>query len=213
MSTGGDPSGSAPRRGEGTEDEQTFADVLNAFSFDNARRRRKKSRPSEAQLAAAARAGEDAPPPAPTHSFRPTSPGSEQQPAAREGEQQSAAWELGHDETQGSASIVRAYAWTGGRTRSHYNFEIETLVTTTDRGRLSAAVTQADHRAVIALCWEAKSVAEIAALLSVPLGVAKVLLSDMAEHGLISVHQTATPDGESPDYALLERVLSGLRRL
>jgi hypothetical protein len=211
MSTGGDPSGDARRKGEGAEDDQTFADVLNAFSFDNARRRRKKSRPSEAPGAAAARDKEDGPRPAPTHSFTPASPGAEQHPAARE--EQPGAWELDHDDTQGSASIVRAYAWTGGRTRSHYNFEIETLVTTTGRGHLPTAVTQADHRAVIALCWEPKSVAEIAALLSVPLGVAKVLLSDMAEQGLISVHQTATSDGDSPDYALLERVLSGLRRL
>ncbi len=213
MSTGGDPSGGAPRKGEGAEDDQTFADVLNAFSFDNARRRRKKSRPNEVPGAAAARDREAAAPSAATSSLTPTPPGGEQQPAAREDVHHYGAGELDHGETHGSASIVRAYAWTGGRTRSHYNFEIETLVTTTERGRLSSAVTQADHRAVIALCWEAKSVAEIAALLSVPLGVAKVLLSDMAEHGLISVHQTATPDGESPDYALLERVLSGLRRL
>ncbi|MDF3293275.1 DUF742 domain-containing protein [Streptomyces silvisoli] len=204
MSTGGDPSGSAPRRGEGTADDQTFADVLNAFSFDNARRRRKKSRPSEAPDSAAARDREETPPPALTHPVAPALP---------EDEQQLDAWELDQDDTQGSASIVRAYAWTGGRTRGNYNFQIETLVTTTDLGHHSTAVTRADQRAVSELCWEPRSVAEVAALLSVPLGVAKVLLSDMAEHGLISVHQTATPDGASPDSKLLERVLIGLRRL
>jgi hypothetical protein len=43
--------------------------------------------------------------------------------------------------------------------------------------------------------------------------VAKVLLGDMAGLGLINVHQTASTDGDKPDLALMERVLSGLRRL
>ena len=52
------------------------------------------------------------------------------------------------------------------------------------------------------------------ALLTIPLGVAKVLLGDMAECGLITVHQTATANGNpTQDCALMERVLSGLRRL
>lgn len=204
MSPGENPSGGAPRGGGGAEDDQTFADVLNAFSFDNGRRKRKKSRPSSAPDAAATPNREETPPPATTHAFTPTPPADEPPHAAGE---------LSQDETQVPASSVRAYAWTGGRTRSQYNFQIETLVTTTELGHRSTAVTQADHRAVIELCWEPRSVAEVASLLSVPLGVAKVLLSDMAEHGLISVHQTVNLDGDGPDRTLLERVLSGLRRL
>ncbi|MCQ4040511.1 DUF742 domain-containing protein [Streptantibioticus rubrisoli] len=218
MSTGGDPSWGTPGKDEGGEDDHTFADVLNAFSFDNARRRRKKSRPSGAPGEAASREGRESPPPAPTPAF-PTAPADdEQQPGTWRHEPQpsiwdSGQWESGQGEKQESASIVRAYAWTGGRTRSHYDFQIETLVTTTELGHRSADATQADHQAVIVLCSEPRSVAEIAALLSVPLGVAKVILSDMAEHGLISVHQTATENGDVPDRTLLERVLSGLRRL
>ena len=47
----------------------------------------------------------------------------------------------------------------------------------------------------------------------VPLGVARVLIADMAGMGLVTVHGGASKDNEAPDLALLERVLSGLRRL
>jgi hypothetical protein len=45
------------------------------------------------------------------------------------------------------------------------------------------------------------------------LGVAKVLAGDMAAGGLLAVHRTASANGESPDLKLMERILSGLRRL
>jgi hypothetical protein len=49
--------------------------------------------------------------------------------------------------------------------------------------------------------------------MSLPLGVARVLLGDMAGLGVVNVHQTASSAGSVPDLALMERVLSGLRRL
>ena len=56
-----------------------------------------------------------------------------------------------------------------------------------------------------------KSVAEIAAMLGVPLGVAEVIVGDLAEYGLVVVEPT---DGDAgPDIQLLERVLSGLQNL
>ncbi len=107
---------------------------------------------------------------------------------------------------------MRPYAVTRGRTRPRYQFAIEALVSTTDFG------TQASHRGapetqtIVELCREIRSVAEIAAHLRVPLGVARVLVGDMADEGLVRVHQPGHEDGQ-PDLMLLERVLSGLRRL
>jgi hypothetical protein len=43
--------------------------------------------------------------------------------------------------------------------------------------------------------------------------VARVLLGDMAGMNLVTVHQTTSSAGSEPDLALMERVLSGLRRL
>jgi hypothetical protein len=91
--------------------------------------------------------------------------------------------------------------------------EIETLVSTSGRGREQFGVLQFEHRSVAELCDQARSVAEVAALLGVPLGVAKVLVGDMAGLGLVVVHQTVSGNGDVPDLALMERVLSGLRRL
>ena len=57
------------------------------------------------------------------------------------------------------------------------------------------------------------SVAEIAAQLRVPLGVARVIIADMVDLGLVEVLKTASADGDERDPAFLRRVLSGLQRL
>ncbi|MCX4428383.1 DUF742 domain-containing protein [Streptomyces mirabilis] len=200
MSTGEGPSG--PRRDQEAEDEQTFADVLNAFSFGNGRRRRKTpGTRGTPQDTAYDESNEASPPPA-AESY---GPGSQM-------DNQPAAWEAGNVEPGAPAAFVRAYVWTGGRTRSHHHFEVETLVTAADPSGVPGAVTQWD-RAVLDLCREPTSVAEVAALVAVPLGVAKVLLGDMADRGMIIVHEAATDAGDAPTQALMERVLIGLRRL
>jgi hypothetical protein len=112
-----------------------------------------------------------------------------------------------------ASSVVRPYTWTGGRTSPVLDLAVETLVSTSEHGRDMAALTSEEHRAVAQLCRGPRSVAEVAALLSLPLGVARVLLADMADLGLVVVHRTASSSGDTPELALMERVLSGLRRL
>jgi hypothetical protein len=114
-----------------------------------------------------------------------------------------------HDE---ASPLVRPYAVTGGRTRPRYQLAIEALVTTTARGRSSAYGLVPEQRSICELCSELKSVAEIAALLKMPLGVTRVIVGDLAEGGLVSVDQPGSTEGQ-PDLALLERVLIGLRNL
>ncbi|GAA1258700.1 hypothetical protein GCM10009609_22130 [Pseudonocardia aurantiaca] len=108
-----------------------------------------------------------------------------------------------------SSSSVRPYVFTRGRTRSQLELSLEGLVSvvpTAPTGHMSG-----EHHAVLGLCREPRSVAEVAALLDVPLGVARVLVGDLAAAGAVALHRTAGAAG--PDIALLERVLSGLRRL
>jgi uncharacterized protein DUF742 len=200
MSTGESPSG--PRRDQEAEDEQTFADVLNAFSFGTTRRRRKTSGTRGTPQDMADDESEAASPPPAPESYGPASP-VDHRPAT---------WEARSAEPGAPASFVRAYAWTGGRTRSHHHFEVETLVTAADPSGVPDAATQWD-RAVLDLCREPTSVAEVAALVAVPLGVAKVLLGDLADRGMIVVHEAATDAGDTPTLALMERVLTGLRQL
>jgi hypothetical protein len=111
------------------------------------------------------------------------------------------------------SSVVRPYTWTRGRTSPVFDLAVETLVSTTQHGHEMAVLTSEEHRSVAELCSDPRSVAEVAALLSLPLGVARVLLADMADIGLVMVHPSAYSAAETPDMALMERVLSGLRRL
>jgi hypothetical protein len=109
--------------------------------------------------------------------------------------------------------VVRPYSWTQGRTRPVQDLAVETLVSTSDEGRDLTSICSAEHAAIAQLCTDMRSVAEVAALLSLPLGVARVLLADMIDTGLVHVHRNPTGWGDAPSLALLERVLDGLYRL
>ncbi|WP_199043574.1 DUF742 domain-containing protein [Glycomyces salinus] len=124
---------------------------------------------------------------------------------------------LGGDEPTGS--LVRPYAVTRGRTRPQLEIALEALVETTARGRSGQFLGGREQKVIVDLCGGGRlqSLAEIAARMEVPLGVARVLVADMAADGLLAVHE---PTGFGDDAAdetvgteLLERVLSGLRRL
>ena len=108
--------------------------------------------------------------------------------------------------------FVRPYAVTGGRTGPDTQLAIEALVSTTSRGREVMHTLVPEYEAVCRLCGDLKSVAEIAALLGVPLGVAAVIVGDLAQHGLVVIEPTGGGDSV-PDIQLLERVLSGLQNL
>jgi len=109
--------------------------------------------------------------------------------------------------------FVRPYARTRGRTRSDYDLPIEALVTTTDGAADGNSQMNPEFRPIAELCVQVQSVAEVAARLTLPLGVARVLLGDMARIGLVHVHTTAGDETGQPEVALLEKVLSGLRQL
>ncbi len=107
------------------------------------------------------------------------------------------------------SSFVRPYVLTRGRTRSRYELSIETMVSAAPTP--PRPVEDEEHRAVIVLCADPRSVAEIAAIVQIPLGVARVLVGDLADSGAVIVHRTVSAAG--PDLALMERILGGLRRL
>lgn len=112
-----------------------------------------------------------------------------------------------------SNSLVRPYTRTGGRTRSEYNLAIEALVSTSAQGMRSLGSASPEQQSICGLCVDTRSVAEVAAHMKLPLGVAKVLIGDMAGMGLVMVHQSSAVVGDRPSMEFLERVLSGLRRL
>ncbi|MFI0214788.1 DUF742 domain-containing protein [Streptomyces lydicus] len=117
-------------------------------------------------------------------------------------------------------SRVRPYSLTGGRTRFGHVLLVETFVAALEAPEERHELTSGgwgdrvmpEMRAIVELCRRMRSVAEISALLKMPLGVVRVLLSDLADQGKIRVYGTGHGTGR-PDRALLERVLSGLHRL
>ncbi|GGM63083.1 hypothetical protein GCM10012275_37170 [Longimycelium tulufanense] len=111
----------------------------------------------------------------------------------------------------GHWSLVRPYARTAGRTHSEYELALETLVSARPETPGDEPLSP-QSRSIVELCARPRSVAEVAALLSVPLGVARVLVGDLAATNALVIHGGGHGSG-APDRALLERVLSGLRRL
>jgi hypothetical protein len=116
------------------------------------------------------------------------------------------------------SGLVRPYTVTRGRTRPRLEIALESLVETTLRGRMGATDNGnhgQEHERIAALCdGRLQSLAEIAARMQLPLGVARVLIADMAADGLVAVYEPALLDeNEAVGTELLERVLSGLRRL
>ncbi|MDQ4010876.1 MAG: DUF742 domain-containing protein [Actinomycetota bacterium] len=119
--------------------------------------------------------------------------------------------EAGWDRSKETSDLVRPYFWTGGRTAAQVDLAVETLVSAT--GRPPDPPARPEHCTILGLCANPRSVAELAALLKMPLGVARVVLGDLAATGNVSVHRTVGSADATPDVDLLQRVLTGLRRL
>lgn len=210
---------------ERRDPEAGFAEVLNGFSLDSGKRRRRhrsRERDDAEQVEegsgerADASAGERGPRATGRQPPGPEPPEPEPPPVRDRAVDAGHSGELPRhvDELSDAAAIVRPYAWTQGRTKANLNLRMETLVSTSDRAMRPGALAQLEHRMVAELCRHPHAVAEVAAKLSVPLGVARVLLSDMADQDLIVVHQAAAEDDDAAaQLMLMERVLSGLRRL
>ena len=114
--------------------------------------------------------------------------------------------------SSGPGRLVRPYTLTGGRTRSgSSDLPLEAIVVTTDRGRLSGADLVLERRRIITLCAQPQSVAELSTLLGVPLGVTRVLVTDLMREGLVAVNDGARH--EETELDLLGRVLNGIRAL
>lgn len=113
-----------------------------------------------------------------------------------------------------SRRYERPYAMIGGRARAsaHADLAIEALVSTAARASGSPAVLTPEQRAIVQAGRGVVSIAEIASLLDVPLMVARVLVGDMADEGLVVVHQRTEPL-DRPDLDLLRRVLHGLKAI
>jgi hypothetical protein len=108
--------------------------------------------------------------------------------------------------------LVRPYTVTGGRTKPRYHLEVEAMVAASHYKAGDLSGLSPECHAILEFCRDWRSVAEVSAVLQMSLGVARILITDMAAEGLVRIRQLNHNEGHL-DVDLLERVLSGIRRL
>jgi hypothetical protein len=117
------------------------------------------------------------------------------------------------DSHTGEGRVVPVYAFTRGRTRpAGQDLPLEAVVTVADTSARHGALLQSESLAIVQLCAQPQSLAEIGAALQVPVGVARVLVGDLVNAGYLLAHlpRHTTQDGR-PSQAVLGRLLDGLR--
>ena len=118
----------------------------------------------------------------------------------------------GEEDPRGA--LVRPYAMTRGRTEPTREIAIEAVLLTMQRGVEESRYAGRDRHLIANLCnGRAQSLAEIAAHMRVPLGVARVLVADMITEGILTLHEPLDVGDTSERTNVLERVLIGLRNL
>ena len=111
-------------------------------------------------------------------------------------------------------NLVRPYTLTAGRTDSRVNLPLEAPIGTLPSAKPPRWPANDVRGRMITMCVDHPSVAEIAAQLSLPLGVARVLIGDLVTQGYLQVH-TTLGDSTTTDERreLIGRTLRGLRAL
>jgi hypothetical protein len=110
--------------------------------------------------------------------------------------------------------VVRPYAVTKGRTMPAADAYVGLIdmVIAEDRPQLPAgARLNSEHRRLLGMCRHPGTVVDLASDAALPVGVVRVLLSDLAAWGAIRV--VRSPRGRVTDERLLKDVLDGLQAL
>ncbi|GIL25540.1 DUF742 domain-containing protein [Actinocatenispora comari] len=105
--------------------------------------------------------------------------------------------------------VGRLYALTGGRVSpTHRQLDVATQfkVAAAD---LDLRALEPEQRQIAALCQRWLSMAEVSAFLHIPLVVARQLLSDLVDHGVVTMSSAKA----GPSRAVLLEVLHGLKAM
>lgn len=115
-------------------------------------------------------------------------------------------------ETPAGRALVRPYVLTRGRTRTDgVDVPLDAVVLArVPPGALSEATPEA--LAIVESAQDPLPLVEIAGRLGIVLGVARVLVGDLADSGTVAVRSPRSVDAHT-DTRLLERLLDGIRAL
>ncbi|MFE2727553.1 DUF742 domain-containing protein [Kitasatospora sp. NPDC059327] len=116
------------------------------------------------------------------------------------------------EEQRVASGFIRSYVITGGRELpSADDLSLITLVTVAPGQGLPVRPSP-ETLAIWELCSGGYlSVAEVSARLELPVGVVRLLLTDLIREGRL-LRRAAPPPAQAPDPRLLEKVLHGLQR-
>jgi Protein of unknown function (DUF742) len=110
--------------------------------------------------------------------------------------------------------VVRLYALTQGRTRPSGEslLDLIDVVLATNLEAATGFRPGPEHRRLLGLCYRPVPVVDLASETDLPIGVVRVLLGDLSQHGLIRVYKP-TERGSTNNERLLRKVLDGLHAL
>ena len=114
--------------------------------------------------------------------------------------------------------IVRPYTMTGGRSGVGLPvIALEALVAATPAGMRMRGQFQWEAAEIIAISRRETAIIELAALLEVPIGVVRVLATDLREVGAVTITDPPSESAgaaDGPEYVdLLQKVLDGIKSL
>jgi hypothetical protein len=113
---------------------------------------------------------------------------------------------------QDAGPVVRPYALTGGLTRpSGQRFDLLDMVGVVRRAARDMPLLPPEQAEVLERCQIPAPLVDLAADLDLPVGVIRILVADLRERGLVTIHR-AQPAGIG-DLKILQEVVDGLRRL
>ena len=113
---------------------------------------------------------------------------------------------------QDAGPVVRPYALTGGLTRpTGPRFDLLDMVGVVRRAGEGMPDLAPEQVEVLQRCQIPAPLVDLAADMDLPVGVIRILVSDLRERGLVSIHR-AQPAGLG-DLKILQEVVDGLRRI
>lgn len=115
-------------------------------------------------------------------------------------------------ETMASTRLVRPYLMTGGRTTADEEIQLETQLLATGGGG-DASPHRWESAQILELAEQPVALIEVSARLSIPLGVARVLVSDLIKSNALSAQRPTAAISPTSHASLLEKVLDGVRSL
>ncbi len=118
------------------------------------------------------------------------------------------------DAPRNEPSLVRPYTLTAGRTSSDIALPLEAPIEADESAETDPWLPNDVRGDIVKLCATRPSVAEIAARLNLPLGVARVLVGDLVGAGHLRVLATLDDSSSVQERRdLIGRTLRGLRTL